>query len=420
MDSFNEIPVRVLWSTFSNTIPAAPGKLEEIHKYSKKHNLEIIFWNQGEKREHSLQYFFPMNYSGNLKASYKHWVTRFQSRYPDMLNTESVVSYVVNHFELLCDVIQPDIFISWNRHDPTFGLPSFLAQNRGVKCLDLERSLVPELLCFGLNFREQSFKSTLDEQEIGSKYLGSGGSGHIYPNLSSSKRLSKNVREYILILGSWDAVVDSSESLFSDSNAMASFLAQSIPSRIFLYKPHPLALPFESKYSNLRVSNFDPTKLIIDADAVVTSGSKLELDTVISRKPLILAGRGFLFGTTAARRVISPDELINAIETVDHWYDPDESFRQLTGYVGRKLQSSWFSLEPDVPGMQDLNCLLSNISSSVLSSKSKPNLSDSLIKYFGVFVNRYDRSGLSGFSGQELIEQLYVKVKKKIERRSWL
>ena len=414
MGSSNPRPTRVLWSGFSNTIPEILTDKNALKNACAKHNVEIIIWSQGHKRPGTLHYFFPLRKSQQPAQKYRPWNDRYLARYPKYDQTNEIVSYVVDHFNLLLDHLQPDVFVSWNRFDPTFGLPFEIAMDRGISCFDMERALLPSFLSLGLNFREDPFQFEPDLVPKGREILERFPTGHIYKKVLAKKSLSRSGSRKLLVLGSWDAVSDRESFVYDNSPHMAEKLAEDLPDWQIYYKPHPLAEQNLKPAQNLKTETGDPVSLIESADLVITAGTKLELDVVQAGKPLLLAGCGFLYGSGVASVGESHDEIVSLIQSANEWFDPSLARDYLASYIATKSSRDWFSLTEDPEYCLDLQTLIGRFSNASLTKDPIKSLEIALADYFSEFFTRYHRRGLQDFNGNELLTEVKVRAKRKL------
>lgn len=99
---------------------------------------------------------------------------------------------------------------------------------------------------------------------------------------------------------------------------LANLLAKINKDGVTVFKPHPSHNTYVDKRlgNGLHVVSGDPKCFIDWADIVITNGSKLEIDVLMHRKPLILVGSGFLWGTGVANEVSTVAQLREAISQV--------------------------------------------------------------------------------------------------------
>lgn len=414
MDSSERRPVRILWGSFSDTVLTLAGSRAELDSACHGKNLEVIHWCHGRHLENTLHYLFPLRYENSPDMDLGEWVTRFGNRFPELADPEEVVSYVADNFNLLCDCFQPDVFVSWNRYDPVFGLPYQLAKERGIPTFDLERALIPHLISLGLEFRQEPIDFSAEHLARGKELLSKHPSGHIRKQRRPHVSFAGKGKGVLLVLGSWDAVTDREVQLYRNSHDMAVRMAESLPGWKVIYKPHPLAPLVEKSCPNLEISAANPVGLINKCDAVIANGTKLELDVIQNGKPLILSGGGFLSNSQAVRFVTTHKAAIEAVQSIDRWHDPDRALDALAAFVGSKAAGSWFSLSNAGNGAQPLDSLLDRFIEPVGEIAEKPGLESCLYKYHAASMNRYHRSGAGDIANWELLKELVKRVKTKL------
>lgn len=355
-----------------------------------------------------------MRYAHNVGTGYSEWAPLYEDRLPRLADAGSVVAYVVDNFNLLCESFQPDIFISWNKYDPIFGLPYELAVKKRLPVFDMERALIPHWVSLGLEFKQSGKQISRDFEAKGRLILEKYPSAHIRKQRRVRLKAPQRNRKTILVLGSWDAVSDRSANFYRDSNDMAACVARDLPGWHVIFKPHPLAVVSRNPASNLEISNANPTKLIADSDVVVTSGTKLELDVIQSDKPLVLCGGGFLANSGAGIVSHTHEATIEAVKTVDLWHHPEKSMEALAAFVGYEASHSWYSLSSVEEDTQSLEDLLGKFLEVEPTEASRPDLHACMLNYHAAFVNRYHRSGISDFSNRELLKELMKRIKLKM------
>jgi hypothetical protein len=414
MDSSERRPVRILWGSFSDTVLSLVGSREELDSACRRKNIEVIHWCQGKFVENTLHYLFPMRFAPNSETDISGWTSRYQDRFPDLEDMDEVVGYVIDNFTLLCECFQPDIFVSWNKYDPVFGLPHSLAVEKGLATFDLERALVPHLVSFGLEFKPDQADVSEEHVDRGRDLLARYPTAHIRKQRRPHLALPQKRKKLLLVLGSWDAVTDRSVHLYRDSHEMAVRIAEDLADWKVIYKPHPLAPLIDTTHPNLEISAANPISLIGKCDAVVANGTKLELDAIQNGKPLILSGGGFLSNSQAARLASTHESIIDAVRSLEQWHDPEAAATALAAFVGSKAATSWYSVTNEGNEAQPLDALLDRLLASIEVPAEKPDLRSCLLHYHSVSLNRYHRSGIGDIANRDLLAELIKRIKLKL------
>lgn len=301
---------KALFAYYSNTLPS----LTDINKF-----------NQTGK-------------ANGIKSS--HW--KFLGSQP--LTT---VEYLRQARRLLRKDIRFDVFLSWNPNDPVFGIWHRYLKDLDIPVLALERALIPDMLSLGLNFKKEKVYYAKDNAELGRQILQQTNSGHIY---KKRKKFKARGQIDILVLGSWHSVMDRSTLLTPETCQLAEKIAAEFPQLTVAYKPHPLASKHYNKIcKKCKIFTNDPIELISQSSVVVTSGTKLELDVTLMRKPLILAGGGFLSSLPSIPVARDLNEcIIFCKEAIAR--DTDQTHSELECFIGHEAQHNWYDLQNKYTG----------------------------------------------------------------------
>ena len=370
---------------------------ERFDRYCLALGIENVFWGIGETGGFAkvLPFRFPLA-RRCYRANDVKWVDWLSQRYPHIADPAGTIAYIEEAFNEVCDAFEPDVFVSWNRYDPTFGIPFEIAKRRGIAVRDLERALVPHFLTLGLNLKETKRSFDSFHYQHGKVILEQFPTANIYPQ--RRRALKGKQKATVLVLGSWDEVVDRSHCCFASSSDMAKYVQDNLANWRVLYKPHPLGRR-QPKLKNVTYGN--PIDLIESADVVLTYGSKLELDVVNMQKPLVLANCGLLASSGAANTAMTAEECIEAIRGVSDWHDPTKAKKNLYGYIGYKATHDWYCLQESSPYVMPLTALLAELTRDVVARK-KGGLCDAFFKYIHVAEDRKAEEALNNVSLKEL------------------
>jgi len=247
----------------------------------------------------------------------------------------SIFELFVHHFSIieLTRVVykeyQPDIFFGWNNGCYQFGLPADCLEKKGVKINTIEFGLLPKSL-----FIKKS-RYLFSSIQIRQEFNVSNGE-FIYDNFNPNYLLynespnhSRSIEKIMFLKGkkrilylangeidmkicpNWHSDRKLFMPFFRSGVFLSKYFSNKFEDSILVIKPHPKQpLTLETQLSkNIFVSNDDPNRLIEWADLVIATGTKLERNVILAKKPLALIGSGMLFGLKGVLNIMNNEEL---------------------------------------------------------------------------------------------------------------
>jgi hypothetical protein len=363
-----------------------------------------------------------------INEKYFRWVSKIESWDPERFGETSGVRFVDKSLKAayeLYDAVKPDLFIVWNKYDPTYGIIHDYFKDIGIPIMFMEWGLLKNSFIldaadefFDGKHMDVTYQDLWDMDE--SKNLRSKGESIIEKlrlqkdNVLYSKKIENTelvqfIDKYkkatkILCFASGNYVGDKlfNGQIFCEKNRkiaeryksgwdVAAELLKD-PDVVVIYKPHPNSFfpkPKTLQSERLFVSSNNVIDLLDVSDCVVAWGTKLELLAILHGKPLVLPFLGFLYGKGCAYEVAHGESVKSVVDAAVQEGVTEQHIRNLCLYIGWLATDHLHLLKEGVSGIEMFSYKISRAlaDSKCNGEKDEQKLSEYFLRYSDV-VNR--------------------------------